>query len=97
VTLADAICHVSLIGQVAEMGTGLCQVTLDLDLLRDVQPDAQGDLARWQLQQGGAMTPGGGYAAMMTPYDDADVAFNDVGRIFDAAFRYVKPRVGHQH
>jgi hypothetical protein len=79
----------SLIGQVAEMGTGLCQVTLDLDLLRDVQPDAQGDLARWQLQQAGAMTPGGGLSGMMTPYDDGTIANRDVGRIFDAAFRFV--------
>jgi hypothetical protein len=88
-TITDPHYYISLIGQVAEMGTGLCQVTLDLDLLRDVQPDAQGDLARWQLQQGGAMTPGGGFAAMMTPYDDGAVAFNDVGKIFDAAFRCV--------
>jgi len=70
------------------MGTGLCQVTLDLDLLRDVQPDAQGDLARWQLQQGGAMTPGGGFNAMMTPYDDGSMPYSDTGKIFDAAFRY---------
>lgn len=75
-----------LIGQVAEMGTGLCQVTLDLDLLRDVQPDAQGDLARWQLQQAGAMTPGGGLGGMMTPYDNAHTMLPDSGKIFDAAF-----------
>jgi hypothetical protein len=73
------------------MGTGLCQVTLDLELLHDVRPDAQGDLARWQLQQAGAMTPGGGVLGMMTPYDNGDI-MQDAGKVYDAVFRLVRLR-----
>lgn len=74
-----------LIGQVAEMGTGLCQVTLDLDLLREEKPDTQGEYARWQVQQAGTMTPGG-MSGMMTPYDDGNMSPYASGKIYDAAF-----------
>jgi DNA-directed RNA polymerase II subunit RPB1 len=74
-----------MLGQVASMGTGVFDIALDMDLLKDVIPDARGDIARFQIQHAGAMTPGGGMTVAMTPYDNGSFSPAN-GRIENAMF-----------
>ena len=72
-----------LLGQMAPMGTGAFDVSLNMDMLKDVVQDhrlpVQTMLAAGQV---GGMTPGGG----MTPYDSFSPMWSGQGGVGSAAF-----------
>ncbi|KAJ9111879.1 hypothetical protein QFC20_002467 [Naganishia adeliensis] len=85
-----------MLGQVASMGTGVFDIALDMDLLKDVIPDARGDIARFQIQHAGAMTPGGGMTVAMTPYDTGNFSPAN-GRIENASFSPIAAAGDHSN
>lgn len=85
-----------MLGQVASMGTGVFDIALDMDLLKDVIPDARGDIARFQIQHAGAMTPGGGMTVAMTPYDNGSFS-PATGRIENAMFSPIAAAGDHSN
>lgn len=73
-----------LLGQMAPMGTGAFEVTLDVEMLKDVIVDhrlpIQALLAA-SVDPSGSKTPGG----MMTPYDPSSPMGDDAYRVHDQA------------
>jgi DNA-directed RNA polymerase II subunit RPB1 len=72
-----------LLGQMAPMGTGAFDVSLDLGMLKDVIVDHRLPVQNMMLASNiGGMTPGGN----MTPYDNLSPMWNGGGAVGAAAF-----------
>ncbi|RSH86485.1 DNA-directed RNA polymerase II subunit rpb1 [Apiotrichum porosum] len=72
-----------LLGQMAPMGTGAFDVSLDLGMLKDVIVDHRLPVQNMMLASNmGGMTPGGN----MTPYDNLSPMWNGGGAVGGAAF-----------